>query len=70
MYHKKSEISSLQFALTNAVMKIFDTKSVETAKACEKMFNIPDILDIIEKRTKKFLTYLRGVKTAFYSALC
>ncbi len=55
-----SGVSELQFAVTGALMKIFDTRSHSVANMCGEMFGICSISVLLRARTKKFLDKLRS----------
>ena len=56
----KSNISDLDFAVTNTIMKIFKTKSRDVANVCADMFGVNNVNDIIQRRKKNFLTVFQG----------
>ena len=57
----KANISNLQFALTNVVMKIFDTRSKDVASTCCEHFGVRDISTAVKMRTDNFLRSLSSV---------
>jgi hypothetical protein len=64
-----SEINSLQFALSSAIMKIFKTKSKEIAAICADQFGIPDISTSLKNRTDKFIVSFYSIDTVYRRAL-
>ena len=66
---KSSVINSLQFALTGAVMKIFNTKSKEIANVCANMFGISDVSSLINRRTSKFIKSFNSINSLYRQVL-
>ena len=66
---KSSEINNLQFALTGAIMKIFNTKSKEIASDCANMFGIPEISSSVNRRTSKFIRSFNSMDTLYHQVL-
>ena len=60
---KNSEINNLQFALTGAIMKIFNTKSKEIASDCANNFGIQEVSSLINRRTSKFIKGFSSIRT-------
>jgi hypothetical protein len=52
----KTQTSSLDFAVTGACMKIFNTKSKDIVNICMEMFNFPTVGAAVLKRKSKFLS--------------
>ena len=51
----KSQVNSLQFAVTGMLMKVFNTKSKDIVKECALYFNFLPVDQYILKRQNKFL---------------
>ena len=66
---KSSEINNLQFALTGAIMKIFNTKSKEIASDCANIFGIPEVSSSVNRRTSKFIRSFNSMDTLYHQVL-
>ena len=66
----KSNISELQFAVTGAVMKIFDTKSKDIANTCAELFGVRSISSLVDTRQNKFLFDLNAKESIMFKTLC
>jgi len=66
----KSNINELQFAVTGAVMKIFDTKSKDIANTCAAFFGLRNISTLINTRQNKFLFDLNAKESIMFKTLC
>ena len=64
-----SDINSLQFALSGAMMKIFQTKSVATIATCSEYFGISDVRSTILRRFEKFAKDFYSVHTGHHWVL-
>ena len=62
----KSQIASLEFAVTGALMKVFCTRDKEVVNYCRHMFNFPTVCAAIYRRKYKFLdTYCKTLDNVF-----
>lgn len=51
----RSQIKSLDFAVTGACMKLFCTRSKDIVSECMEIFNFPTVYTSVMKRKNKFL---------------
>ena len=51
----KSQINSLQFAVTGMLMKLFNTRSTDIVDECVSLFGFPTVSVFIYRRKHRFL---------------
>jgi Reverse transcriptase (RNA-dependent DNA polymerase) len=64
-----SNVGELQFAVTGALMKIFNTRLNYVADTCGEMFGICSVSSLLQARTSKFLEKLCS-DNSFYNFIC
>ncbi len=60
-----SNADDLQFALTGALMNIFDTRLSSIVDTCGEVFGVRRVLSLIYARTEKFIVNLVSVDTPY-----
>ena len=70
LFLNKTELSSLEFTLNRAIIKIFKITEQENITYCKTLFGIRNITEIYNTQKNKFLNKIKASELQFMKILC